>query len=77
MFPGSDTALHFISCESNAPSTEPALVLVTDDVEPTVQALRHRGVPILVEPAESPFQPGHTAAAFQDREGNQMMLVSR
>jgi len=77
VFPGADTALHFIRREGQAPSTEPVLVLVTDDVEATVQALRERGVPILVEPAQSPFQPGHTAAAFQDSEGNQMMLVSR
>ncbi|MHB8289738.1 MAG: VOC family protein [Acidimicrobiales bacterium] len=77
VFPGADTALHFIRREGEAPSTQPVLVLVTDDVEGTVQALRDGGVPILAEPAESPFQPGHTAAAFQDSEGNQMMLVSR
>jgi len=77
VFPGADTALHFIRREGDAPSPGPVLVLVTDDVEATVQALRERGVPILAEPAESPFQPGHTAAAFQDSEGNQMMLVSR
>ncbi len=77
VFSGADTALHFIRREGDAPSPGPVLVLVTDDVEATVQALRDRGVPVLAEPAESPFQPGHTAAAFQDSEGNQMMLVSR
>ena len=77
VFPGADTALHFIRRESDAPSTEPVLVLVTDDLEATVEGLRDGGVPILAEPAESPFQPGHSAAAFQDNEGNQMMLVSR
>lgn len=77
VFPGADTALHFIWREDDAPSTGPVLVLVTDDVEDTVQALRDRGVPILAEPAEPPFQPGHIAAAFQDSEGNQMMVVSR
>lgn len=76
-FPGADTALHFIRRGGDAPSREPVLVLVTDDVQATVQELRDRGVPILAEPAESPFQPGHTAAAFQDSEGNQMILVSR
>ena len=75
-FPGADTALHFIRREGDAPSAEPVLVLVTNDVEATVQALRGRGVPIFAEPAGLPFQPGHTAAAFQDSEGNQMMLVS-
>jgi predicted enzyme related to lactoylglutathione lyase len=59
------------------PSIKPVLVLVTDGVEATAQSPRDRGVPILAEPAESPFQPGHTAAAFQDSEGNQMMLVGR
>lgn len=77
VFPGAETALHFIRREGDAASMGPVLVLVTDDVEGTVQALRERGVPILGEPAESPFQPGHTAAAFQDSEGNQMMVVSR
>jgi predicted enzyme related to lactoylglutathione lyase len=76
-FPGADTALHFIRREGDSPSAEPVLVLVTGDVEATVQVLRDRGFPILADPAESPFQPGHTAAAFQDSEGNQMMLVSR
>jgi len=76
-FPGADTTLHFIRREGDALSAEPVLVLVTDDVEATVHALRDRGVPILAEPAASPFQPGHTAAAFQDSEGNQMILVSR
>jgi len=77
VFPGADTALHFIRREGDAPSTEPVLVLVTDDVEADIQALRDRGVPIVAAPAESPFQPGHTAAAFQDSEGNQMVLVDR
>src|ERR1019366_9682718 len=77
VFPGADTALHFTRRGGDAPSPEPVLVLVTEDVEATVQALRDRGVPILAEPAESPFQPGHTATAFQDSEGNQMMLVGR
>ena len=53
-------------CGIEAPSTEPLLVLVTDGVDATAQALRDRGVPILAEPAEWSFQPGHTAAAFQD-----------
>ncbi|MHB8289749.1 MAG: VOC family protein [Acidimicrobiales bacterium] len=76
-FPGADTTLHLIHRKDDVPSTEPVLVMVVDDVEATVQALRDRGVPILAEPAESPFQPGHTAAAFQDSEGNQMVLVSQ
>jgi hypothetical protein len=42
VFPGADTALHFIRREGDAPSTEPVLVLATDDVEATVQALRDR-----------------------------------
>jgi hypothetical protein len=50
-FPGADTAVHFIRREGDAPSAEPVLVLVTDDVEATVEALRDGGVPILAEPA--------------------------
>jgi hypothetical protein len=51
--------------------------LVTDGVEATAQSPRDRGVPILAEPAEWPFQTGHTADAFQDSESNQMKLVER
>lgn len=77
VFPGAETALHFHRRQDDAPSTEPVLVLVADDVGATIATLRAGGVPILAEEAESPFQPGHTAAAFQDSEGNQMVLVSR
>ena len=77
VFPGADTALHFIRREGDAPSAGPVLVLVADDVEATVEGLRDRGVPILTEPAESPYQPGRTTAAFQDSEGNEMVLGSR
>lgn len=76
-FPGDDTALHFLHRENDAPSTGPVLVHVTDDVGATIEDLRDGDIPILVEPTESPFQPGHTIAAFQDSEGNQMMLVDR
>lgn len=76
-FPGAETALHFIRRQDDAPSPEPVLVLVADDVEATVATLRAEGAPILAEPAAAPFQPGHTAAAFQDSEGNQMVVASR
>ena len=75
-FPGAETALHFVRREDDAPSSEPVLVLVADDVGATIAALRDGSVPILAEPAEAPFQPGHTAAAFQDSEGNQAALAA-
>lgn len=76
-FPGAETALHFLRRDDDAPSPEPVLVLIADDVEATIATLRAGGVPILAEAADAPFQPGRTAAAFQDSEGNQMMVISR
>ena len=76
-FPGAETALHFVRREDDAPSSEPVLVLVADDVDATIATLRDGSVPILAVPAEAPFQPGHTAAAFQDSGGNQMLVISR
>ena len=75
-FPGSDTTLHLV-CAKEDPSDEPVLVLVDDDVAGAVERLRSRGVEILVEPYSPAWQPGRTAAAFRDSEGNHVMIGSR
>ncbi|MDB5542050.1 MAG: glyoxalase [Devosia sp.] len=74
--PGATTTLHFIRRKDDAPSDEPVLVLVDDDVEGTVEALRVNGVEIVTELQEAPWQPGRTTAEFRDSEGNRMVIGS-
>ena len=76
-FPGAVTNLHFIRCADDALGAEPVLVLVDDDVEAMIAALKARGVEIITEPQEAPWQPGRTVAEFRDSEGNRMVVGSR
>jgi predicted enzyme related to lactoylglutathione lyase len=71
------TNLHFIRRPDDTPSAEPVLVLVDDDVEATVSALKARGVEIVTEPQQAPWEPGRTIAEFRDSEGNRMVLANR
>ncbi len=71
------TNLHFVRRPDDAPSAEPVLVLVDDDVEGTVAALKARHVEIVTEPQQAPWEPGRTIAEFRDSEGNRMVLASR
>lgn len=76
-FAGAETALHFLRRADDRPSDEPVLVFVDDDVEATVTALKSRGVEIITEPREAPWQPGRTVAEFRDSEGNRLVIGSR
>ncbi|WP_027166924.1 VOC family protein [Mesorhizobium sp. WSM3224] len=76
-FPHAVTNLHFIKRADAAPSAEPVLVLVDDDVEARVASLKAKGVEIITEPQEALWQPGRIVAEFRDSEGNRMMLASR
>ena len=76
-FAGADTALHFLRRKDEAPSAEPVLVLVDDNVETTVKTLKSRGVEIVTEPHAAPWQPGRIVAEFRDSEGNRMVIGSR
>lgn len=76
-FPFAVTNLHFIRRADDAPGAEPVMVLVDDNVEATIAALKARGVEIITEPQEAPWQPGRTVAEFRDSEGNRMVLASR
>jgi predicted enzyme related to lactoylglutathione lyase len=76
-FPGAETSLHFLRRADEVPSAEPVMVLVDDDVEGIIEALRARGVEIVTEPQEAPWQPGRIAAEFRDSEGNRMVIGSR
>lgn len=75
-FPGAETTLHFHRRKDETPSDEPVMVLVDEDVTATVRALRSKGVEIITEPQEAPWQPGRTTAEFRDSEGNRMVLGS-
>ncbi|RWE54652.1 VOC family protein [Mesorhizobium sp.] len=76
-FPGAVTNLHFVRRADDTPGAEPALVLVDDDVEATIAALKAGGVEIITEPQEAPWQPGRTVAEFRDSEGNRMLIGSQ
>jgi predicted enzyme related to lactoylglutathione lyase len=76
-FPGAETTLHFVRRADDEPGAEPVLVLVDQDVEATIAALRSKGVEIITEPQEAPWQPGRTVAEFRDSEGNRMVVASR
>jgi predicted enzyme related to lactoylglutathione lyase len=76
-FAGAETALHFLRRKDDAPSDEPVLVLVDDNVEATVKALKAKGVEIITEPQEPSWQPGRTVAEFRNSEGNRMVIGSR
>lgn len=76
-FAGAETALHFLRRRDDAPSDEPVLVLVDNDVVATVKTLKSKGVDIITEPQEAPWQPGRIVAEFRDSEGNRMVIGSR
>ena len=75
-FAGAETALHFLRRQDDAPSGEPVLVLVDDNVDATSSTLKSKGVEIITEPHEAPWQPGRTVAEFRDSEGNRMVISS-
>lgn len=75
-FPGAETALHFHRRKDESLSDEPVMVLVADDVKGTAEGLRAKGVEIITEPMEAPWQPGRTVAEFRDSEGNRMVIGS-
>lgn len=75
-FPGAETTLHFLRRNDDVPSAEPVMVLVDDDVEATVAALKSKGVEIITEPQDAPYAPGRTFAEFRDSEGNRMVISS-
>ena len=76
-FPGAETALHFHRRKDDRPSVEPVMVLVAEDVKALVDGLKAKGVEIITEPMEAPWQPGRTVAEFRDSEGNRMVIGSR
>lgn len=76
-FAAADTTLHFLRRKGDTPSAEPVMVLVDDNLEATVKALRSNGVEIITEPQAAPYDPARMVAEFRDSEGNRLMLSSR
>jgi predicted enzyme related to lactoylglutathione lyase len=76
-FAGAGTRLHFVRGAESEAGDEPVLVLVDDDVAATIEELRAKGVEILTEPQNPPWQPMRTMAEFRDSEGNRMVVSSR
>jgi predicted enzyme related to lactoylglutathione lyase len=76
-FKDADTALHFVRRKNDAPEDTPVLVLVDDDVEATVRALKSKSVKIVTELRRPPWQPGRVVAEFQDSEGRRMMIGNK
>jgi predicted enzyme related to lactoylglutathione lyase len=76
-FPRAETTLHFLRRADETPAAEPVLVLVDDNVEATIAALKSSGVKIITEPQEAPWEPGRTVAEFRDSEGNRMVIAGR
>jgi catechol 2,3-dioxygenase-like lactoylglutathione lyase family enzyme len=72
--PGARTMLHFSIRDRVEPTGEPALVLVTDNVDATCAALVERGVPIRSGPADAPWNPGTRWAMIDDSEGNLVLI---
>lgn len=75
-FSGADTNLHFLRKSPDANPDEPVLVLIDADVRGTIGRLRAKGVEIITEPGEAPWQSGRVVAEFRDSEGNRMVLGS-
>lgn len=76
-FPGAVTGLHFLRRPDDAPSQDPTMVLIDDQLAATVERLRAGGVEIVSEPQEAPWNPGRTIAEFRDSEGNRMVLADK
>lgn len=75
-FAGGQTRLQFARRDDDDDAQHPSLVLVTDDVAGVVEKLNAKGVEIITEPTEAPWQPGTKYAEFRDSEGNRIVISS-
>jgi predicted enzyme related to lactoylglutathione lyase len=72
--PGAGTRILFTRRPDEAPSEQPDLILVCDDVDASFRELAGKGVAFTQEPADAPWRPGERYALFRDSEGNLAML---
>ncbi|MEO8115075.1 MAG: VOC family protein [Phenylobacterium sp.] len=74
--PDAQTRIVFTRREGKAPSTEPILNLICDNVDETCRDLVDKGVLFHQEPTDAPWRAGERYALFRDSEGNLVMLGS-
>jgi predicted enzyme related to lactoylglutathione lyase len=72
--PGAETRIVFTLRTDEAPSEQPDLILVCDDVDASFRELAEKGVGFTQEPTEAPWRAGERYALFRDPEGNLVML---
>src|SRR5256885_5338341 len=72
--PGAETMLVLHYKPAHAPSNEPALALVADDVQATYDELRAKGVEF-TQPPKKEHWGEH--ASFKDSEGNLILFAKR
>ena len=73
--PGAATKI-LVTRREGAPRSEPAIILVVDDVDDAFAALKHKGVDFTQEPTSAPWASGETFALLRDSEDNIVMLGS-
>jgi len=71
---GAETRIVFVGRADEAPSSEPDMILVCDDIDASYAALVARGVVFTQVPAAAPWRPDERYALFRDSEGNLVML---
>lgn len=72
--PGAQTMLQIAKESAITPTDKPALVLLCDDVDADVAALRNSGLPIHLGPDTAPWDPSTRWAMIHDSEGNLILL---
>jgi predicted enzyme related to lactoylglutathione lyase len=72
--PAAETRIVFTRRADEAPSEQPDLILVCDDVDASFRELAHKGVAFTQAPTAAPWRPGERYALFRDSEGNLVML---
>jgi len=73
-FPGADTTIQFEKRETDTPSKNPDLVVVTTELDDLVASLKAAGTEIISEPQNAPWNPDQMFAEFRDSEGNFVQL---
>jgi predicted enzyme related to lactoylglutathione lyase len=73
--PGAATKI-LVTRRESAPRSEPAIILVVEDVNDAVTTLKGRGVEFTQEPTSAPWAAEETFALLRDSEDNIVMLGS-
>lgn len=68
------TRIVLVRRPNEAPSEQPDLILVCDDLDETCARLKARGVAFTQDPTAAPWRANERYALFRDSEGNLVML---